>query len=400
MKNLWNTMIDRLQETAEMQEAEKSEDEAEELYPCGDGVRLKIFDEVSEAEADGLTAELRARYPAEAISERTLCGNRFIGAVVGDGYIWAIYIPSHRQVRLLYTAHGKRIPAQLGEKDCYVGEQKVTQITPNAEVVNFGMCYIFALGEGHFLVYDGLGSAGEDEVKLWETLAADTPEGQKPVIDAWILTHPHYDHIAGVHKFAQRYSDAVEVRNFVMNMADPHIFPIRLWKEVCDCYATWLPGIRAAFPNAPFRKVHMGERFSVGQAEVEVLLTQEEIYPAEMIVNDSSLVTRVTLNGKKLFFPADVQSNAPCALLHDMYGAYLKSDYYQIAHHAWDTDALLFYDDVNPETLFWPLRRKDWWNPACRMWKFPATVVMKQEYDEGKRRFLIAMDENITEPLF
>ena len=54
----------------------------------------------------------------------------------------------------------------------------------------------------------------------------------------------------------------------------------------------------------------------------------------------------------------------------------------------------------NPETLFWPLRRKDWWNPACKMWKFPATVVMKQEYDEGKRRFLIAMDENITEPLF
>ena len=47
MKNLWNTMIDRLQETAEKREAEKSEDEAEELYPCGDGVRLKIFDEVS-----------------------------------------------------------------------------------------------------------------------------------------------------------------------------------------------------------------------------------------------------------------------------------------------------------------------------------------------------------------
>ena len=58
---------------------------------------------------------------------------------------------------------------------------------------------------------------------LWETLAADTPEGQKPVIDAWILTHPHYDHIAGVHKFAQRYSDAVEVRNFVMNLSLIHI---------------------------------------------------------------------------------------------------------------------------------------------------------------------------------
>ena len=397
MNNLWNTGIDLLEKAARTREAEKTAGDA--LYDCGDGVLLRIFDDVSEADADGLAAALKARYPDGAISEQSLCGNRLIGGTVGDGYIRALCIPSHRQVRMLYTAHGRSIPGQLGEKSCYAGEQKVTQITPDAEAVNFGMCYIFALGEGHFLVYDGLGSAGEDEVKLWETLAADTPEGQKPVIDAWILTHPHYDHIAGVHKFALRYGDAVEVRNFVMNMADPRSFAVRLWKEVCDCYATWLPGIHAAFPDAPFWKVHTGDRFWVGQAEVEVLLTQEEIYPGEMLVNDSSLVTRVILNGKRLFFPADVQSTEPCALLHDLYGSYLRSEYYQIAHHAWDTDALLFYGDVDPETLFWPLRRKDWQNPACRMWQFPATVVMKQEYDEGKRRFLIAMDENITEPL-
>ncbi len=395
MKNLWNTMIGVMEGSV----AERRAEAEEVLYDCGDGVWLRIFAEVSDAEADQLTSELRARFAKETVKERTLCGNRFLGVTVGDGYLWAIYIPSRKELRLLYTEHGRLIPDQLGEKPCYAGSQRITQITPNAEVVNFGMCYILALGEGHFLVYDGLGSAGEDEVKLWETLEADTPKGQKPVIDAWILTHPHYDHIAGVQKFAARYGDAVEVRNFVMNMANPHTFPVRLWKEVSDCYATWLPGIRAAYPNAPFWKVHTGERFFVGQAEVEVLLTQEEIYPDEMLVNDSSLVTRVMLNGKKLFFPADVQSDAPCLLLHKMYGAYLKSDYYQIAHHAWDTEALRFYGDVDPQTLFWPLRRKDWGNPACRMWGFPATVVMKRELDEGKRRFLIAMDENITEPL-
>lgn len=395
MKNLWNTMIDAMESGA----AQRSTEAAEPLYDCGDGVWLRIFSEVSEDEADQLTSELRARFAPEAIQERTLCGNRFLGVTVGDGYLWGIYIPSHRELRLLYTAHGKRIPEQLGEKPCYTGSQRITQITPNAEVVNFGMCYVIALGEGHFLVYDGLGSAGEDDAKLWRALAADTPEGQKPVIDAWLLTHPHYDHIAGVYKFAQNYGTQVEVRNFVMNMANPHAYPVRLWKEVTDCYATWLPGIRRVFPEAPFWKVHTGERFLVGQAEVEVLLTQEEIYPADMLVNDSSLVTRVMLNGKKLFFPADVQSDAPCRLLHDMYGTYLKSDYYQIAHHAWDTEALWFYEDVDPQTLLWPLRRKDWFNPDCRMWKFPATIVMKKELDEGKRRFLIAMDEDIIEPL-
>ena len=368
---------------------------ADGLTDCGDGVYLRTFPDVSPDACEAFARTLSAPAPAGAFWEREVCGNRFFCLERESGYRYDVYLPCRRQLRLLCAAEGRPVPAQLGERPAYAGRQRLTQVSPDAAAQNFGMCYVLSLGEGHFLLYDGLGSAGQDDEKLWQVLLEDTPDGQKPVIDAWILTHPHYDHIAGVHKFALRYTGQVRVRNLVMNMAEPRSFPVRLWREVADCYAVWLPGICRAFPDAAVWKVHTGQRFAVGPAEVEVLLTQEEWSPAEMIVNDTSLVTRVTVNGRGILFPADISGEVGCRLLHDMYGGYLRSEFYQIAHHAWDTEALLFYADVDPQTLLWPLRQKDW-DPANRMWTFPATRVMKREMEENRRRFLIAGDANVT----
>ena len=389
MLKLWNEHLNALEQEAAALERQT------ELYSCGDGVYLRIFEDITSESFAALKVALWERFLNGKLRENRICDNLFASVEYRGGYLYAIYIPCRRQLRLLTARTGRLMPNRLGEKARYAGEQRITQISPDPEAKNFGMCYVITLGVGHFLVYDGLGSAGNDEEKLYQALLADTPTGQKPVIDAWLLTHPHYDHIAGVQKFAVRYAQDVEVAHFVMNTADPHRFPIRLWREVADCYANWLPAIRRAFPRAEVWKVHTGQRFAVGSAEVEVLLTQEEIYPGELIVNDTSLVTRVFLNGKRLFFPADISGEDECLLLHDMYGSYLRSEYYQIAHHAWDTEALLFYSDVDPQTLFWPLRLKDW-DPANRMWTFPATKVMKREMDEQKREFLIAQYENIT----
>ena len=280
----------------------------------------------------------------------------------------------------------------------FFGKMKtVTQIAPNDEAKNFGMCYVFALGEGHFLIYDGLGDRGGDEDKIYASLRSSTPEGQKPIIDAWILTHPHFDHIAGVWKFALKYHDAVEVRNFVMNMLPPYRYPMQLWKEAAACHARWLPEIFNSFPEAKIQKAHTGQTFSVGDARVEVLYTQEEFSGFEAPMNDTSLVTRVFLGGKTLIFPADISGDAECRWIHDLYGSYLKSDFYQLAHHAWDTEVLHFYYDIDPTDMLWPLRARDW--DRERMWTFPATQVYKAEYDAGSRRFHIARGEDIVIPL-
>lgn len=359
---------------------------------CGDGVYQRICKNVTEQDFFAYAEQLRLDGVSVRIS--SVCDNKFLSAVCGEGYIYAMYFPCRQELRLHYTEKGELIPDRLGDKESYSGEKTLTQLAPDDEAKNFGMCYIFSLGEGHFLIYDGLGSAGEDEVKLYDSLLSSTPDGQKPVIDAWIMTHPHYDHIAGIHKFALRYSDDVEVRNFVLNMRDGHNFPISRWGEFAACYSKWLPEIFAEFPDAKIYKAHTGQTFAVGDARVEILYTQEECCDKLPGVNDTSIVSRVFISGKSLIFTADITGYGECQLIHDLYGSYLKSDYYQIAHHAWDTDVLLFYYDIDPQHLLWPLRARDW--DRTTMWTFPATKVYVEEMNSNSRQFHIARGENIV----
>jgi len=359
---------------------------------CGDGVVLQVKDGISPEEFEAYAAEELAGNPRAKISE--IAGNRFLSVPLSEGYRYASYFPSRKQARMVSAISGELMPERLGEKEHYEGAKTVTQIAPNDEAKNFGMCYVFSLGEGHFLIYDGLGDRGGDEQKIYETMLSATPEGQKPVIDAWIITHPHFDHTAGVYKFATRYSNDVTVRNFVMNMAAGHRFPMTNWYEISANYAHWIGGTLAAFPEAKVWKAHTGQTFSVGDARVEVLYTQEEYHGVETSINDTSLVTRVFISGKSLIFPADITGAEECQWIHDVYGSYLKSDYYQLAHHAWDTDILRFYYDIDPSHMLWPLRARDWDRET--MWTFPATKVYVEEMNAGKRIFHIARGENIT----
>ena len=365
------------------------------LIDCGDGVSLRILTEVTEEDFARYTEEMQTEYPSLRIE--SIADNQFLSVQHDDGYLYAMYFPSQKELRLFSAETGHLIPDQLAAQNSYVGKKTVTQIAPDIPTVNFGMCYIFSLGEGHFLVYDGLGSNGSDEEKLFASLKSMTPEGEKPVIDAWILTHPHFDHIAGVHKFALRYHDDVTVRHFVMNMANPFSYPVKRWREMVDTYAKWLPELYAAFPEAKIWKVHTGQTFYVADAKVEVLYTQEECPRDTLHPNDASLMTRVFIADKTLIFPADITGEYACRLVHELYGGYLKSDYYQLAHHAWDTDVLLFYYDIDPTHMLWPLRMRDW--DREHMWTFPATKVYKKELEEGARQFHIAMGEDIVLPL-
>ena len=79
-------------------------------------------------------------------------------------------------------------------------------------------------------------------------------------------------------------------------------------------------------------------------------------------------------------------------MLAGRYGDYLKSDWYQAAHHGWDTEALAFYPFVNAPDVLWPLRKRDW----ERIQSFPATQVMVQEMTAQKRRFHIAWEDDIS----
>lgn len=386
--------IDSLQKEAVLRERYKNTPMAD----CGDGVYRRIYDgtELSDFKAcvDSLKSELGGAY-----YERAVCDNYFFGAKRGNGYVYLSYYSCRKRMCLYLADESELIPTQLAEGVHIANEPVLVQFCPTDPLDgpggtgNFGMCYVFDLGEGHFLVYDGLGDRQNDDERIFASLTGATPEGQKPIIDAWIFTHPHYDHIAGARKLALKHAEELVVRNFVMNMPDTSRYTLKEVGHCADCYNKWLPDIFSCFPDAKIWKAHTGQHFFVGDAEVEILYTHEDHPDGQLVkLNDSSLVTRVYYGGKSFLFPADIETQTASVLLRDMYGAYLKSDFYQTAHHGWEASALEYYYDVDPEYVLFPLRQKHWYSDT--FWSFPATVVLREEYDSGKRKFYLTLTED------
>ena len=65
---------------------------------------------------------------------------------------------------------------------------KLTML-PSADA---GDCYVIQLKNGNFIVFDG--GATKTLVTLLDYLEANTPAGKIPVVEAWFITHGHFDH--------------------------------------------------------------------------------------------------------------------------------------------------------------------------------------------------------------
>ena len=272
----------------------------------------------------------------------------------------------------------------------------ITQICPTNAKGNGGIGYVVTLGEGHFVLIDGNGDNGEDHLRLLDCIKKGTPEGMKPVVDCWVITHPHWDHIAGAALIARTHAADLTVKEFLLNFPplDRAIWPsdydnlVRGWQQ-------WLPDLLRAWPKAHIVKAKTGETYRAGGAALEILHTQEDI-PAEelMELNNASIVFRMTLAGKTVLFTGDVSGGKVCRRIKEKYGAKLKSDGFQAAHHGWNTECWMFYDEVNPSFVLWPTFTADW----DKIDEFPMTKRLKAEMADksGVRKIYAARGSDIT----
>ena len=74
-----------------------------------------------------------------------------------------------------------------------------------------GMGYIVKTGDGKLIAIDGGNSC--DAGAFYDLLAENYSKGETPVIDYWILTHPHGDHIGA---FLSMANDQSVISNIVI----------------------------------------------------------------------------------------------------------------------------------------------------------------------------------------
>ena len=255
------------------------------ICDCGDHAWGIIADCDSELKCLQYRDELfRAGFTS--VTERSICGNRFL-KVRGFGCdVRLQYFPSDESMRILVSGTEPDVQRGKGDGDKFDSVTAVqiglgvdiTSRPISRDTASVSMSYVIRLSDGSFIVYDGGLKLKEYAERLLRTLNRLTPDG-KPRIAAWILTHSHPDHTGVLEYFAENpeYRDAVDVELFISNF--PSDIQVAGESEDLPAYQNAVKKCMDFFPSAKKIKPFTGDILFIHGVELEVLYSQEVFLP-------------------------------------------------------------------------------------------------------------------------
>ena len=308
-----------------------------------------------------------AKYVSDAAESGYICHERhclgttsFYAFSKKNAALFLNYYPELREMRIV----GDTNCGYFQLKDRPGGWQLPSLLT-QIDLEDYGMSYLIRMSDGRFLILDGGWDFEPDADKLMRQLQAQAPE-EKPVIAAWIFTHPHIDHYRCFMKFFEKYKERVIVEAFLYN------FP-----EITEEFASRNPRLQekeeaealqrlevcVAECGAPVIRPHTGQVYQFGNVRMEVLSSLDDTCHPPCGVNAISLVLRMQLEGQQILFCAD--SELSQAALAERYGSYLKSDILQVTHHGFNGGTVEAYSLIDPEVCLVPVDENLFYGYMC-----------------------------------
>lgn len=296
----------------------------------------------------------------ELYFENEIAGNLYATYTNKSNMIHVYYVKYNNAVRLITgsTRSSVVLPTNLDGPSEYtkITESKVTQMMLQYDAGNFGMCYIITLEDGSFIVFDGGGhTEGQytDYVRLFNLLdELNERKDGKIVIAAGIITHVHWDHHKSFFKMCKTYGSKLTIEQCIVNAPDSIVYYNSYNPE--SFMSSDFSKAASAVGGITWVKPHTGMKFWVRNAQIEVLYTQEDLYPEPLhTFNNSSMVTRMTIGDQVITWLGDIQTEGS-NIITSMYGDYLKTDIAQVSHHGYNGATQKLYKLLSPDTLLWP----------------------------------------------
>lgn len=231
------------------------------------------------------------------------------------------------------------------EDDSWKQEKTAWKITQHGTGEDSQMMfYTIERNDGALLVIDGGWSWNEEAVR-------DVIREHGNHVNAWILTHPHPDHI-GAFNAIMKNPDGITV-DMVYDVyidLEEYRSVANEWDEIGVYEEFLLMAFDAVFPVTHIER----------DMELDILglkVTCFNAYDDEVwsrtdaICNNGSLMLKMEGNLESFLFCADVEDEMQDYLINT-YGERLSADYVQMGHHGnWGlTEA--FYDVVKPKVAF------------------------------------------------
>lgn len=216
-------------------------------------------------------------------------------------------------------------------------EAKTTLTMP--ELWNAGSSFVFQLKNGHFIVNDG--GYEEDLPYLLDYMESLVPEGEKPVVEAWIVSHSHSDHMGVFVAFSdnKKWCDRIYLDEVYYNEASEEAHDIAGEMAKASALTFYTKTVPSMFKTSnggtpKVIRLRQGERYYYSDITMDVVYTQDLLsYDEWKTWNATSTVLMYTVEGQKILLTADADWECQMLMLEIYDDSYFDMAVYQAPHH-------------------------------------------------------------------
>lgn len=326
----------------------------EPIYDCRENCEMAVYRNTNIGDAKKWIQSL-CDNGFSVMRRNELASNAF--CLLGkDGlHITSLFSPCDSTLRV--TAGENPVPADDEAKCDGDGKTVFYGFENDHSFIDCGMCLLVQCPDNSFFVVDsGHYFQFNDNDRIHRFMRERTPKGEKIVVNGWLITHAHSDHISKLMDFLKYNCDDVVIEGFYSNIIDPKYDVDGDWdiEEILlsEKLFRQLDGL-----DIPKYKLHSGMHFTVRNLGFDVLCTHEDIYPDKIPdYNDSSCAVMMTVDGTRVFIPGDSSALAS-EVLESRYGKELCCDVVQVAHHGHSGLSTHAYELMNAKVAVFPITR-------------------------------------------
>lgn len=322
-------------------------------------------------------------------SNNIIDGNNLFATYTKDGKsVYAYYIANKAYTYIIASEKSILENRAVDNQYTEVCDTLFTQINATGVENSYGMSYVLRLADGRFIIIDGGWNENDLQAEKLYGILEKQNVLEKPTIAAWIITHPHGDHLGASCDFFKLYGqDDVVIEEMIFNYPtweDTAAVEPNSVNETIDGADSRLPyfwkNMQQYWPDMKIVTCHTGQEYYFADAKLEILHTIEDYYPnsvqdlSKLNINGASVAFTIEVAGQKNLILGDASPEEADDLV-TMWGDYLKSDIMQMSHHAMEGGSVELYELVDPAVVTIPAPRPwiddpnhDRWNHDTTRW--------------------------------
>lgn len=197
---------------------------------------------------------------------------------------------------------------------------------------------------GKLIVVDGGWKADADKLS-----SLILQQGGK--VDAWLITHPHDDHVGALCAILNDSSRKIKIDKIYCSLATPDWY-----RQVSPTGAGIADQLLDAFTKLSVgmvtNNIGRGTEINIDDVNIRVL-NNRGVYTYNG-VNNSSMVYKIRVSGQSILILGDLAYDGGKDLIKSCTAAELKSDIVQMAHHGQQGVDQDTYALIAPTTCLWP----------------------------------------------